>query len=460
MTDKPENKNDGQPASSAGDFADILSRMRAARSSFLAGELTDKEYIDRTIELDRRLTFNLSGNFNAQSGFLVTQPEGTQYASYRASLSAGQGSALPAHGAETEIIERLQGQSGKPRSFFSPEQEIAARQEMFSRLLRSHPQLASMTLRDAADMVVKTTAGEEVEWKYGDADPSVVMCAALTMINIHRDELQTVNPSLHRSLSASDPDYIRTVVSGRILGSASEDGEFVAWETEKRAQVIAAIRADKTLMADIGKVKPLLDTGSQEEFLAQHRLRDSISQRVLDIYARAYDAPELLRADILTTTYAPVETMNENDIYGYAGGVAGLNNEDYVFVRTTLYNELLLRDPMDTPREVGEKFLLTLNEESRHAVDNIYSDRLVNGKLDADHPAFRHTNLIFLNNYNYIPDGDSYASQYAERTAKEAAAEITNPIAGDIFPPAPEPARPEGQVMVLEGMTIRGDVKP
>ena len=50
--------------------------------------------------------------------------------------------------------------------------------------------------------------------------------------------------------------------------------------------------------------------------------------------------------------------------------------------------------------------------------------------------------------------------EQATRTAKEAAAEITNPIAGDIFPPAPEPARPEGQVMVLEGMTIRGDVKP
>ena len=153
--------------------------------------------------------------------------------------------------------------------------------------------------------------------------------------------------------------------------------------------------------------------------------------------------------------------MLENDIIGQAGGVIGVKNEDYVFIRTTLYPELMLRNPHDTPQEIVESYLNVVNEEMRHAVDNIYGDRLVNGQLDRAHPAFRHTNLIVLNNFNYIPDGDAYRTQYLERTAKEAAAEISAVIAGEIYPqPAPPTSPPAGQTIELQGMTITGNARP
>lgn len=449
-------------AEQARSVGELLADMRAARKSFHEGKLPEKDYVDKIIQLDRSLTIGLTSKFNAQSGFNVTLPERPEYLDYRKTLSGEGAASLPTQDAEQAIIEALRKQSTRPEpAFYTDENEMASRREIMALLLKNHPHLSEMTLADAAQIIDRTSKGEEVDWKYGEASGTVLICAALTMVNISRDELKTVNPSLHRSIEASAPEYIRDVVSDRILGKTEQDEEFVAWEAEKRDQVVAAFRADKSLMEDIAKIKPLLDSQDENDLLSQHRLRDSINQRVLGIYAKVYDTPELLRPGVMNTTYAPIEKLYENDVFGYSGGVSGVKQEDYTFVRTTLFHETLLRDPMDTKSKIGEKFLFTLNEEARHAVDNIYSDRLVAGEMDKNHPAFNHTNIIFFNNFNYIKDGEAYGRQYLERTAKEAAMEVTAVVGGDIFPaPPPEPLPPGSEVITLEGMTIRGNIKP
>lgn len=441
-------------------FRDILESMRAARDSFFAGNMSNTDYVNRIIELDRRLTLDLTGRFNETSGFQVTLPDAVMAQPYRETLTSEQAASLPSGDQERDIIRALEARTGRPASFFAVENETASRVEILSTLMRNNPQLSAMTLSDAANLILKTSAGERVEWKYGNTDETVVMSAALTMVNLRRQELRTVSPELSRLLERQDPDYVRQTVGARLMGKVMEDEEFLAWEGERRDQVTAAIRADEGIMRDIRSLKPLLDSQNPQELLAQHRLRDSISQRVVGIFARVYDTPELLEGGTTTTTYAPAEKLRDNNIHGYAGGVAGLSRDDYIMMRTSLYPELLIENPADTNREIGEKLLGTVTEEARHAVDNIYSDRLVRGELNADHPAYRHANLIFFNNFNYIKQGNGYEQQYLERTAKIAAAEITALVSADIYPPEPAAPAAPGQTVELPGMTITGNTRP
>ncbi len=444
---EPQTITPSPPA--AGTFGSILEQMRAARTSFLNGTLDEEEYIQRILKLDTRLDQKLSNRFNNKAGL---EDAALDAQSHR------QNSLLRSVNAEHEIIEALQGTSNAPKGFFDPQNEMRSRNEVLARLIANNPHLGKMTLADAVEVVQKTRDGETANWKYGNTEPRMVMATALTMLDINRERLRTEHPQMYRDLEGSSHEYMHELVSDRVMGEIQQDDEFMAWEGEKRDTVIKQIRADKDLMTDIARLRPLLDSTNERDLLAQHALRDSITQRLGAIYARVYDTPELARGGNIHSTYASINQMMDNEIAGQAGGVIGIRNEDYVFIRTTLHPELMLRNPQDTPQKIAESFLSVVNEEMRHAVDNIYGDRLVDGQLDPAHPAFRHTNLIVLNHFNYIPEGDAYRTQYIERSAKEAAAEITAVIAGEIYPqPAPPLTPPAGQTLELQGTTITGN---
>lgn len=410
---------------------DVLAGMRTARTAFQAGTLSEADYVDRILQLDRSLTTRLAGQFNAQSGFAAI---------------------------EREFVAALEARSNAAPGFYAPENELQSRRAVLGRLIENHPQLAGMTVADAASIVDRTSKGEEIDWKYGNADATVVLSAAMTMVNLNREQVARLNPGLNRALDNAAPTYLGDVIGQRLMARAEMDGEFEEWESGKRDQVLAAMRGDETLMTDISRLRPLLDSANEQAFLEQHRLRESITQRMAGIYARVYDAPELGNGNV-ATIYAPSENMHQSETYGYAGGVHGIRGEEHVVLRTTLYPELLLRNPTDTSRAVAEKFLLTVNEEMRHAVDGLYADRLVNDTLPEDHPAFRHTNLIFFNHFNYTNGDDTYARQYLERTAKEAATEVTLGLVDQIFPQQP-PTAAESPVVEMPGMTIQAGAKP
>ncbi len=411
---------------------DVLAGMRTARAAFQAGTLSEADYVDRILQLDRSLTTRLAGPFNAHSGFAAL---------------------------ESEFVAALEARSNAAPGFYAPENETRSRREILGRLIENHPQLAGMTVADAASIVDRTSRGEEIEWKYGNADALVVLSAAMTMVNINREQVARLNPGLHRALDNSAPTYLGDVIGQRLMARAETDDAFEDWESGKRDEVLAALRGNEALMTDIGRLRPLLDSANEQEFLEQHRLRESITQRMAGIYARVYGVPELGNGNV-ATVYAPAEAMQENETYGYAGGVHGIRGEEHVVLRTTLYPELLYRNPTDTPRAVAEKFLLTVNEEMRHAVDGLYADRLVNDTLPEDHPAFRHTNIIFFNHFNYTNHDETYARQYLERTAKEAAMEVTLGLLDQTFPQPKSTARTQGPVVELPGMTIQAGAKP
>lgn len=439
-------------------FERILSDMRSARTAFQEGRMPESDYIARIIELDRGLTLRLSREFNQRSGFLISLPEEQMTAGYHENVGRRFNRNLPRTGVEKDFIKSLETRSNAPEGFYAPENEIQSRRAILNRMLENHPQLAGMTLADAADLVDKTSRGVETEWKYGEADSTIVISAALTMLDLNRDRIAALNPDLARALENASPTYLQDVVGERLMTRAETDEEFAAWEEQRRDRVVAAIRGDESLMADLGRLKPLLDSRNESEFLAQHRLRDNISQRIAGIYARVYDVPELGNGNV-ATVYAPAELLRDSEMYGYAGGVPGIRDEEYVVLRSSLYPELLLREPDDTARAAADRFLSTVNEEMRHAVDMLYTDRLASGQLAQDHPAFRHTNLILFNHFNYADGDEAYPKQYIERTAKEAAMEITTPIVDGAFP---QPAAPQSQTPVIElpATTIRGGARP
>ncbi len=93
MSETPEAEPQTQPAR----FRDILESMRAARDSFFAGGMSQTDYVNRIIELDRRLTLDLTGRFNETSGFIVTLPDAVAAQPYRATLTEEQAASLVGH---------------------------------------------------------------------------------------------------------------------------------------------------------------------------------------------------------------------------------------------------------------------------------------------------------------------------------------------------------------------------
>lgn len=430
-------------------LVDILAQMREARRAYDASELTVDDYFNRIIELDQKLTLRLADNFNLRSGIRTSLPESQRTEEYRQSLTRPLARRLPSEDAEQAFIDRIRRRSDAPADFFKEENEDASGRIILQRYLEGHPQLSGLTYEDAVAIADDSMPEEEFERKYGDIDFAIIGTAIVAVLQTNKDRLTAERPEIQTQLT----DEIVDNFTENLMTNATEDSEFLAWEEQKREQILSAITRDRDLMRDIAALKPLLDCTDERDFLRQHRLRESIAEDMTDIYRRVYDVRGLNGRSVLTT-YAPMERASDDRIIGLAGGIPGIRRDDYAIIRNTLYRELLEEPAISGDRDITSDYLQTVMEELRHSVDLNYTDRLVNDQIPEDHPAFRHTNLILLNRVYYAEEGEGYSQQYVERTAKESARLIAEEVMDALPQPSgtpqpgpgtPEPVTPRGR---------------
>ncbi len=429
-------------------LVDILAQMREARRAYDASELGVDDYFKRIIELDQKLTLRLADNFNLRSGIRTALPESQRTEEFRQSLTRPLTRRLPAEDAEQTFIDRIRRGSDAPPGFFKEENEAASSRAILQRYLEGHPQLSGLTYEDAVAIVGDSMPEEEFERKYGQIEFTILGTAIVAVLQTNKDRLTSEHPDIQSELTEETVDEF----TQNLMTSVTEDSEFLAWEEQKRAQILNAITRDRDLMRDIAALKPLLECTDERDFLRQHRLRESIAEDMASIYRRVYDVRGLNGRSVITT-YAPIERTSDDRTIGAAGGVPGIRRDDYAIIRNTLYRELLEDPVISGDRDVTSDYLQTIMEELRHSVDLHYTDRLVDDRIPEDHPTFRHTNLILLNRVYYAEEGEAYSQQYVERTAKESA----RLIAEDVIDALPQPAAtPQPGPATPDPVTPRG----
>lgn len=429
-------------------LVDILAQMREARRAYDASELSVDDYYNRIIELDQKLTLRLADNFNLRSGIRTALPESQRTEEFRQSLTRPLTRRLPAEDAEQAFIDNIRRRSDAPPDFFKEENEDASGRVILQRYLQGHPQLSGLTYEDAVAIVDDSMPEEEFERKYGHIDLAILGTAVVAVLQTNKDRLTAEHPDIQSQLTEENIDRF----TEDLMTSVTEDAEFLAWEEQKRAQILSAVTRDRDLMRDIAALKPLLDCTDERDFQRQHRLRESIAEDMASIYRRVYDVRGLNDRTVMTT-YAPMERTSDDRIIGLTGGVPGIRRDDYAIIRNTLYRELLEEPAISGDRDVTSDYLQTVMEELRHSVDLHYTDRLVEDRIPEDHPTFRHTNLILLNRIYYAEEGEGYSQQYVERTAKESA----RLIAEDVIDALPQPAgTPQPGPATPDPVTPRG----
>lgn len=437
-------------------FVSFVERLKALRDDYDAGKISSDNYVQQILTLDDNLTKHLKNKFNNVASFLVSTPEPKAKAINAKSAggvsSTGKQIQEPQN-IETRIIKQLEAKSDQPASFYTQANEAASRQKIVQWFFDKHPQLSTMTLSDAVALAEDTANGRTPTWKYGEADARVVLSAALTMMDNNKDRLRKEFPDMYAKIT-SGTFSIQKTIAEKFMVSAQDDDEFAAWETQRRNQIIAEIRKDRSLMQDIASIKPFLQSSNENDFLKQHQVRDKIADRLTQIYAKVYDLPDL-KPESVTTVYASISKVAEEQRFAYAGGVPGVHGEDHAIIRNSLFLELMSDNPIKTNQDATYDFLQTIHEELRHTVDHRYTDLLVDDKLDQSHPAFRHTNLNFFNRLYYTNNPEFYSRQYVERTAKESSFELTQETIDDIFPQKQNPHPNQSPTLELPTTTIR-----
>ncbi len=435
-------------------LVEILAEMRAARTEYQDGSITSTEYFEKIMELDQDMTLRLVDRFNRESGFTTFRP-GAPFRMLRnrdseltislsefelseefiARLERSIGRHMPDEDPEETFIDKLRARSGAPEGFFDEENETASGRMILDMYIENHPQFSGFSYETALELIDGELSIEDAQTRFGNAEEGMIYAITLATLQTNIDRLKAERPEIAEEVE-KDEETLEEVISEDFLVDVETDEEFEAWEGEKRMQIIEAMRQDSGLMRDIGRLKPLLDSENERDFLRQHRLRTEIARDMTEIFAQVYDIPELRDRDVLNV-YASLRKMEDDGTIGYANGIPGITDDEFVVIRHSLHQELLTDTPQETDNAVTVDYLSTVVEELRHAVDMQLAERLVNDELDPDHPAFRHTNLVFANKFYYTEDSDYYADQYVERTAKETADFISTMIGNEVEPPPP-----------------------
>ncbi len=404
-------------------LTELLAQMREARRAYDASEIQVTDFYNRVIDIDRRLTLRLADNFNLRSGLRTALPESQRTEEFRNGLTRNLSRRIPADDIEQTFMDRIRRRAGASPDLFREENAEANGRLVVRNFIQNHPQLSGFTYEDAVRIAQDGMDDAEFARKYGGVDETVMASAVLVILELNKDRLKAEHPELQAEI-----DRTGLWAMGRqLMVDAPEDEEFKAWEEQKRQQIATAITGDKGLMRNIAALKPLLECTDERDFLRQHRLRESITRDMTDIYRRVYNIPELSNRNVLTV-YAPLERAAEDDLIGHAGGMPGLRRDEFAVIRNSLYRELFLAQPTNSDRDITSNYLQSVSEELRHSVDLNYLDRLVNDKMRADDPAYRHTNVVFMNKFFYSDTLPDYSNQYLERTAKDSAAAIAEQV--------------------------------
>lgn len=290
-------------------------------------------------------------------------------------------------------------------------------------VIAATPAVQKITINDAvslaeADMLQKGDAGDILK-KFPEANPSLVRAVAYTMLHIAQTQKHGQN-----TLSEELSDQARS----HMHYATEESTEYAEWHTQKRDQVIKDIANDTLLISQLNKIKCPLNISTDEDLLEQRSLRDSIADNIVEKMAARFNVDNILGAEDATVAHLSRLNMKQQQegIGSMQSHQVGILNDETIIAGYNPAYHLAEQDAffMKTDMDEVAFFVDTIIEEADHAISNIYADKFVLGTLPDDAPLKQHAAMIALNDLVYTY-GEGYANQYIEKTAKDAANDIS-----------------------------------
>lgn len=337
--------------------------------------------------------------------------------------------------------------------------------DVIENLVNSTPSLKGFGIDDA----IKLANGGEDEIvtrkHFSGANPEILMGAAYLLLDGHKNALIETHPDFaekHENLGTDFAD----MASLNIFYSVKDSPEYDNWSQKKQGELIGAIEKNPTIMSALQKIRSPDNIHSSSEIEEQYTIRETIADEFAGVYAKVYDLPTLTEDDIHLSHKSYNDFNNgASTAYGTAWAtVPGTENDEAIFLTYNPIIDIVRGKGIETSDlDSAGHFLATLVEEFQHTTDNIYGDKLLNGNLSPDHPAFDHTSLAILNTLDYTDaniDFDGYQAQHVERTAKNVASSVTKTLVQHIIQPETAPTPDNADNTNDQPITSEEDILP
>lgn len=400
-----------QPIRNDADFAEAYKGLKANSAYFSEQAINGSS--PQKSAIDQKFYGYLQTRFGNAADFKITPPNATKTV-------------------EVSMTERALAASDAPSEFNTREKLIAAGESGsldrigLQRFIAGVPSLRGFTTNDAVNLVRGGDHAAETASKFPNADSNILKATAYTALRLNRESLKESHPDFYEEHKNTD---FKDRAHKEVFGVVRDDPAYKKWEGEKRQAIVDHITTDPALVADITRIKAPVNINTVQDVKTHLDVRERVADKIGDIYAQTYDL-KTFGADDIHVVYTPSDEIDDNPSRAYAWStIPGVNNDEAVIIRENPVRSLLTgkyNNPIGM-NQAGD-FLDTVTEEIQHTTDKIHADRVVNGEMQEDHPAYRHAALIALNNMNYASNEENlgnYNSQFTERTAKQVASDVS-----------------------------------
>lgn len=297
------------------------------------------------------------------------------------------------------------------------------------KIINVRPELKGFSLGDAVNLVSGGDAEMEIRQKYSDANSEILLGVAYTMLDNNEEALMAEHARFyldHRSVNFAE------MAGPNIFYAFDDNKAYENWESEKRSEITTRISESHQIMNGLSTIRSGNNVNSMEEALEQYEVRSIIAKNIADIYSEVYGL-ETFNGDDVSVDHKSLADFRRENVNGVAWSTeAGIKGDEAVMLFHNPFQRLMVgKNPEDTNEEARTNFLSTVVEEMQHTSDKIYGDKLVNGDISANHPAYDHSTVILLNTMNFTSpsmDRKGYEMQHIERTAKEVAENVTTAV--------------------------------
>lgn len=295
-------------------------------------------------------------------------------------------------------------------------------------LIKATPSLQNFSLDDAVLAAGSPAQQAGIFSKYPQAPQNILLASAYTLLEYSPNELSQRHPEFynkHQALGTSFSD----LAAINIFYSAQDSQDYKNWEEQKRAHIIDRISQDPIIQQALSEIKSPLNTKNVHDIVNQYDARMRAAQQITKIYAEIYGL-DTLTPDDVKLLHKSINEFSQNVTTGYSWKTRfGVKNDEAIILSyNPAWGLFLKENPETTDTAARQNFVSNLVEELEHTKDFIYTDKLVNGELPPNHPAFNHNSLVLLNTLNHFSqekNPEYYNAQFLERTAKTTAAHIT-----------------------------------
>lgn len=337
--------------------------------------------------------------------------------------------------AKTQIITEHLSQGSIPDHIDTPSELSDAitsgelDRRSVQKVIDARPDLEGFTLDHAIALAKGDEEAQSVREQFPDANPDIMMAVAYTLLDNNMEAVGQRDPRFyldHRGESFAE------MAAVNIFYGQQDNEAYSAWEASKRSEVIERISASHEIMSALNDIRSGNHVNSIEEVEEQYVARSTVAKGIADIYADVYGL-DTFDSDDVSVAHKSLKNFRAENVNGVAWSTeVGVEGDEAVVLFHNPYQHLMVgSNPEDTNEEARASFLYTTVEEMQHTADKIYGDKLVNGDISAEHPAYDHSTLITLNSLNFMSPGrdrEGYEEQFIERTAKEVADDVSSQV--------------------------------